>query len=920
MKSILILISLVAFLTFSQSLFFTLWQDDNALIFKAQHPQEQAGVFGPGVFGLGAYRYIATPYIFLYQLFGLNLPVFYLIAIIFYVLAAISVFFLAKELTGNKLLSALAGLIFAAGFIGSEGVLRLFNSLQTSYSIILVSLLFILLNRFLVSRNIFFYFLSIAFFYLTIEMSLIRTQYLIIPVIVFILLFLVNWKSTKAIFFTIILNIPYLAIFYKQYLETPDPRNQLITVFSQGLFSGQVEFLFSFFGSMGNLFVPDILTRKLLFFSSQVSLDVTNQLLLLEVVLLILFTLVGLIIGKKEKTVVKFGVSLLFIGWFLVQFIFWESELLKRHPADVLAPYFLSNFIGGSFLIVILVLIFNLLNKKSSDSLLLVFLLSWIGSNILTYSVYLPFDPLETISRYLTHSLVPLAIFIPLIAFQNSRILLIGISGLIIIVNLLLSVNYQSNFIQEKTDPTKKFYKQLKTFLPKIEKGSILYFDVSNDPLAKEQFKDFFSVGSMPDSTAIAVRYGIDRYDIKIAKDFNELKDLIIKSNTDLENVFSFFYKPNQLVETTQTLKKNLINGKEVNLDIGSASLSSIVYQGTNSTLYLNPLLTKENISFPSVSPLFLKITARVSMKNYHVKFPIRDVTPIYRGQDLTTFFQDHDGDCSETSAFKKGQIFKYLLAQKNFLDNVKVEVDSEEKGFDKSSLVDNNINSIWRGSRGKWHFDKPESINLDLGEERKISQLKWRNGYANSTPTRYLVELSGDGRDWKKVKRINTNQKIEPQDEISENFDPTPARFVKMTIYKTFDGDSPGISEIEVVEAGFENINSREAEKLKKHPFACIKEPGKTVEALNFTQKRGLGLTIDWKTDKDVSEDKNKIVYYLIPDGQFHTYEVLISAGGTIFKSLKVGPTLGPAEVEITSLSLVSVTYESINLQSEPQ
>lgn len=923
MQSLLLifLILITSLLSFGQIVQFDIWQDDNALIFKAQHPQEQAGVFGPGVFGLGAYRYIAAPYIFLYQLFGLNLPVFYSICIILYILAAISVFFLAIELTGNKLLSALAGLIFAAGFIGSEGVLRLFNSLQTSYSIILVCLLFVLLRRFAVKRNIFFYFLSIVFFYLTIETSLIRTQYLIIPVIVFVLLFLVNWKSTKTLVLALILNIPYLAIFYKQYLETPDPRNHLISVFFQSLFSGQIEYLFSLFGSIGNLFIPNILIGKLFRLSSVLSQDVNNQLLFLLTLLLICFTILALALVKKEKTLTKFGTVLIFVGLFLAQFIFWESELLQRHSTQILAPVLLSNFIGGSLLIIFLMLIFKLVLKKSSDGLVIFFLLSWMGSNILTYSVYLPFDPLETISRYLTHSLVPLAIFIPLIAFQHSRTLLIGISGLVIIINILLSISYQSNFIQEKTDPTKKFYKQLKAFLPEIKKSSILYFDVSSDPLAQRQFKDFFSVGSMPDSTAIAIRFGRDRDDFKITQDFDEVASSISSHSVKLDQIHSFFYQPNQLVETTQTLRTNLLDGKEVNLDIKSDSLSSIVYQGTSSTLYLNPSSRKENIGLHPVSPLILKITAKVLMKDYHVKFPIQDLTPIYQGQDLTTFFKDHDNGCSQSPAVKKEQIFKYLLAKKKFLDNVKVGVDSEEKGFGKSNLIDNNTASIWRGSRGKWHFDNSESIRLDLGEERKISQLKWRNGYANSTPTNYLVELSADGENWNKVKTVSISQKIEPQDEISENFDPTPARFIKMTIHKTYDGDSPGVSEIEIVEAGLENINTREAERLNKFSFSCIKERGEMMEALNFTKERGLGFQLSWKTDKDaLGEEKNKIVYYLIPDGQFHSYEVLIPAGGTNFENLKFGPIFGPAQVEITNLSLVPVTYESINLQSGSQ
>lgn len=81
-------LALIVFLSFGQSVHFSPWQDDNTLIFKLQHLQEQAGVFGPGPAGLGAYRFIALSYIPIYEVFGMHISIFYLYALIFYFLAA----------------------------------------------------------------------------------------------------------------------------------------------------------------------------------------------------------------------------------------------------------------------------------------------------------------------------------------------------------------------------------------------------------------------------------------------------------------------------------------------------------------------------------------------------------------------------------------------------------------------------------------------------------------------------------------------------------------------------------------------------------------------------------------------------------------------------------------------------------------
>src|SRR3989344_9664695 len=170
-------LALIVIFSFGQSIHFALWQDDNALIFKLQHLEEQAGFFGSGPFGMGAYRYVAIPYVPIYKLFGLNTTVFYLWAIFFYILASVSIYFLARELTNNKKLAFLSSSVFAAGFVGSDGILRLFNSIQTSISIILVSMFFIFLCRFVRTGQARDYLVAIILFFLALETAFIRTQY-----------------------------------------------------------------------------------------------------------------------------------------------------------------------------------------------------------------------------------------------------------------------------------------------------------------------------------------------------------------------------------------------------------------------------------------------------------------------------------------------------------------------------------------------------------------------------------------------------------------------------------------------------------------------------------------------------------------------------------------------------------------------
>src|SRR5690348_1899409 len=112
----LLLIFLVAMVSYVQLLWMQPWQDDNALMFKIAHINEPAGYLGNGLFGSGAYRFTATPYYFLYQIFGYNQPVFFLTCLIFYFLAASTVYFLFRKLV-NQRVGLIAALIFSSGYI-----------------------------------------------------------------------------------------------------------------------------------------------------------------------------------------------------------------------------------------------------------------------------------------------------------------------------------------------------------------------------------------------------------------------------------------------------------------------------------------------------------------------------------------------------------------------------------------------------------------------------------------------------------------------------------------------------------------------------------------------------------------------------------------------------------------------------------
>lgn len=857
----LIILAVIVLLSFGQSTYFSLWQDDNALIFKLQHLEEQAGVFGAGPLGLGAYRYIAVPYIPLHKIFGLNIPIFYAWAIFFYFLATISIYLLAKKITGNNFLSFFSGAIFAAGFIGSDGILRLFNSIQTSYSIVLTAGIFFYLFRLYKSNSSVDYFLSVCLFYLSLETAFIRTQYLVVPVIFLILIFFVNWKKLGEIVRGLMLTLPFASVHMGFFLTSPDARSKAITSFINGLFSGHIEYTHGFFATLGNVVIPQPVTDILFSLAGYVSLDFGNRLLTLELIFLLIFLILSVFALKKIKLLIFIsGIS---ITWLLAQWIFFnDSDLLIRHSVEDNSLMLWANFTGGLFIIGSLTALQILFARnRQTFKFSLVFFVCML-SNILVYSIYLPFSPLESINRYLVHSLAGYALFLPLICFC-----LIGKKGFIILstiifLNIALSINYQSSFIKQKSIPTIQFYKNLKEFVPEIPKGSVLYFNVADNEISNQRFRDFFSVASMPNETAIAVRYGIDRYDFKMTNSFDEFISLLGEKPIGL--ALSFFYDLDGLKNTTDITRANLKDGGSINLADSDFSKREIL----------------------TVTPIILEFSAKVLPKLF--------VNP----------------SCGGPTSEERKLLLDYILAKDDFLRNALVKSSSQEKYQTTSFLLDGDIDTLWRGHRGFWHENEQEEILLDLGKVKNIGQLIWVNGYANSTPINYKIEVSSEGIIWDLIVQVTDGSKKSNGLKVVENFEPKPVRFIRMIVEDTFDNDSPAIGEIEAVETVYTSIDKHNLNLLESQSY-CAKDKDELSVLADFIKKRGVKVNIVWETEQ---RGDNVVSFFANSDGLYYKYNLLLPAGGIKIKNLRIEPGLIPAEVSTAGIRVIYPNRDDLN------
>jgi hypothetical protein len=424
-KNYWIILAIVVSISYGWILSMFPWQDDHALMFKLAHINDKAGYLGAGLFGEGPYKYTAAYYYPIYLIFKYNnISAYFALSLLFYFLATLSVYKLFSEMI-DKPSGRLASFIFACGYIASDGFIRLYNSVGTSLSIILISFLFLSYWKYFKKNAIKWYFSSLVFYFLAVEFVRYRTHYLIAVVVIFEFLFFGLKKPYLKSFFKSLLRLsPFVYIFYRYFIVAGDSRSGKVIDFIQAILRGELYQLYSFFSSITNLVFPDWLSRPILSKTPNYILSLFNG---------GLFSNPVLNLSSQEKVIPIIGIAIIIIS------------------------------------------IISIFREKKNQKLYFFFLF-WMVINIISYSAYLPTHAYETTNRLLAHSFFALiGLFVLLSKSKKSYYFLIVF---ITVCNLINSNLLLKRIAEVRSKPAKLFYQELKNYVPVLKKGDVLYFDV----------------------------------------------------------------------------------------------------------------------------------------------------------------------------------------------------------------------------------------------------------------------------------------------------------------------------------------------------------------------------------------------------------------------------------------------------------
>lgn len=841
----LILLILVI-ISYGQTLQMYFLIDDNALIYKLQHLNENLGYWGEGFWGSGPYRHIVPYFVPFYPIFGVNPMPYFAVGLALYYLATLSLFYFIKFLTKNSSIAFVAALIFSAGYIGADTMFGIVNSWQTMRGIIMIFVLLATYLQFIQSKlnwykRSVFYIFSLGLFYLLLETVYIRAHGLIFVIALFDLLYWPTKKYLKSAIKSAIRMIPFLYVYYYVYLKSTSDVAALgiANMWGDASLSQKLIMLTVPIQNLGNAVAPFDFTLRI----SDRFADLQSK---------------GFYFGSLVA-----GLSVLFIA-------FWVWKKYSQ--------------------------------KRTTETRLIIFALGYILANLIGFFAREPLNVLRSTHRYYSFSFVGTSIFVAVLIYilsvRSQKLLNTKILAILTLFSVgtffYLNVNYQREFNLKRSIPAKAFFRSFNVYVPEIKKGDLYYFDLQNDTRVANRFGSYF--GGMFSEAANLAIYNpeIDyMHDILFTYDFNDIPKLLESGDITPDNVHTFYYRDSGLVDTTDEVKRLLSQESEVEVNLRDEDYlfettldeEDEMVRGTNPEIALHI----EN-DIPSLAPSSFSFT--MTVEPIVPDFPYLSTT-----QDIELFAN------ADTE-----QIYSYLISRGSYYKEAVATSASWWKEQVPELAIDNRLDTAWRGNRIFWdeayrgNSDEIEFFEVDIGNPREISGVKWVSAQKPLVPSVYRLLASLDSESWKVVKEIDEQKLYQEGSEIYVSFEPTLARYIRMEINKTYGNDGPEIKEFEVIEFPFDKLDKDIVSLIYKNPFAYIETRDDYETAYEFA-KNNTYVKFFWQSSADTAQDPDKYTQIQVEYNQPKRYELKLPAEGMKWSGFVIDGISIPSIVKLDDL-----------------
>lgn len=885
----------VGLISYGQILMMNFWQDDNAVVFKFTHINEDAGYLGKGILGEGPYRYTVASYYPVFKIFGYRTLPYYAFMLFWFITSVYAVYFLFLELFENQKKAFLSGLLYAAGYVASDGFIRMFNSVLASISVIFVCLTIVSYSKYYKHKRIKWFVASLIFFILAIEIGYIRNHYLVFLIGVFeIILFLfrkVGKKNIRGVIFCILRMVPFIFLFWRWYIVSADTRSAQVIVLIKDLVHGEFYKLYSLFASFGNMLLSVEISPKIYdviekFFGFPLSeRKIILSLMVLTFSTALYLTKLKFISRKAGIIYVIFNIAI----FFLIEEIF-SNPVIVAGVREKGSLYFCAFFISLGLL----------LSKSLPNIKINIILFLWLIFNLGAYAAYLPTYSYSSDNRYLLHSLIPLVGLFSNWSYDfydRNKKRVVAIIPLILVfmwggTNLYSSVVWERKIVVHRSNPSKRFYKELKEYVPSFQEGSVFYFYIPTDEaFAHIHYDACFGVAQMPEETAIAWRYGKDRYDLVIVNSYGDLAKYISENRVPPEKVFAFIAGENKLIdvssETRRIMFEGFRSGERVNIN-------SKVKIESSQLLVMEPV-----VIYPQDVPLLTEVELQLLARAWPIESAFLDFPLKYLNGEMSGYIADDE---------LRNRYIEYFHWLDDYYEKTEVDSTSQWKNFSISNILDRDNSTYWEADRILW--DKhTEGFQIKLEKEREIGAVFYKNGPQSLLPTSAEIYASTDGKIFNLVGSFDLST-YEWSEWKKVVFERVSARYLKVVFRSTLSDDAPGVAEFIVVPFEYSDLDPGTAVSFSRSPFSRVDSDEDWFLLLSNFSSRAL-IRLLWKSDFSDSFHTESAQTVSFPyDGRYYKIAVKIPAGGRYLEAVKIDPITIPGTLEIAN-----VAYEVLKI-----
>lgn len=478
-------------------------------------------------------------------------------------------------------------------------------------------------------------------------------------------------------------------------------------------------------------------------------------------------------------------------------------------------------------------------------------------------------DVWDSTHRYFIIFLLPVAglvgVLLALLA-KYQRLIAIGLTLLIVVVHIVFSNIAIWQQYDSHGQHLAYFFTTIKQSLPTLDRNTVLSINQNGSP---RPVNPFVTVGGdIPGTSYLAGLYGLNVKDLLLAESPLEAIQLAVKHKLPLERIYTLDYKRQDLADETDQFRQIVQTGKVISLDHG--------------------LLNNEvkDLKLSMAAPIFLRLqlTSRLT-----TKLSLSQTAPkTISNEEVNRYFS------LLLNEYRRRTLMLAATSQ---------TPDAPDHGV--GNVIDGRNDTVW--IPGQWS-SQGASLTIDLGISQSVAQIVWASSRTGPwqlrAPVDYEIALSQDNRTFSPVKAVTGAPMLKTGQFYSDQFTPTIARYVKLTIAKTAGGWTPAVDEIEVFDKTYTERELALYFAIKEQPQNYFVNQNQVTAYLHEILQDKIPVDIAWRVDGDGGYPAGQTTRLLVEaNNQEQTYRVFIPKTGRILKSIKIVSSFSPAALDISHI-----------------